>query len=172
MILRQSAALIGLSAALVACQTQDTSRVSAAEITEVNTADLPDSVTTAIAAAQSDFKVSEVLKKVRDGRVYYDVEGELPSGEEIEFDVLMTSRGAEIVEIQKDIDWSDVPQAARNAVGDANVDGLEIVRVIESTQTDMAVIYEVFAAGYPSDPKFEVWTKDDQIKLLPTRWRH
>ena len=49
-----------------------------------------------IAADSPNFKATEVLKKVRDGRVYYDVEGELPGGEEIEFDVLMTKNGPEI----------------------------------------------------------------------------
>ena len=43
---------------------------------------------------------------MRDGRVYYDVEGELPGDVEIEFDVLMTEQGPKIVEIQRDIVWS------------------------------------------------------------------
>ena len=100
------------------------------------------------------------------------MEGELPGDVEIEFDVLMTANGPKIVEIQRDIAWTTVPVAARSVVDAANTDNLEIVRIIESVQTDQSIIYEVFVAGHKSDPRFEVQVKNGAPKLLPERWKH
>ena len=79
--------------AISSCATTDAPRASATDITEIALADVPASVNKVVAANSPDFTATEVLKKVRDGRVYFDVEGELPNGEEIEFDVLMTDNG-------------------------------------------------------------------------------
>ena len=147
-------------------------RASAVEISEVALSDVPQSVNAVVGAARPDFTITEVLKKVRDGRVYYDVEGELEQGDELEFDVLMTENGPEIVEIQRDLDWSAVPDNARASADAVNSDNLEIVRVIESTQTDGAIIYELFVAGHPSDPRFEVRVKDGVADVLASRWEH
>ena len=140
--------------------------------TEVALSDVPQAVKDVVTAARGDFQMAEVLKKVRDGRVYYDVEGEVSGGVEIEFDVLMTEQGPKIVEIQRDLAWADVPLSARHVVDEANKDTLEIVRIIESLQTDQSIIYEVFVAGQSDGPRFEVQAKDGQVKLLPERWKH
>jgi len=155
-----------------ACSNSEAPRASATEVTEVALSDVPQTVNTIVSAARPDFEATEVLKKVRDGRVYYDVEGELPNGDEIEFDVLMTESGPEIVEIQRDLNWGDVPLNARSEVSKGNAEGLEIVRVIESIQTDDSIIYEFFVEGHPSDPRLEVRVVDNVAKLLPTRWKH
>lgn len=161
------------AATLVACGAKEAPRASAAQITKIALSDVPESVTNLVSTTQPDFEMTEVIKKLRDGRVYYDVEGELPSGDEIEFDVLMTKSGPEIVEIQRDLIWSDVPQNARDVVDNANTDNLGIARIIESFQpADGSIIYEVFVANHPSDPKFEVRVKDGAAKLLPSRWKH
>lgn len=140
-------------------------------ITEIEPAALPASVTAAIAAERPDFEVEEVLKKVRDGRVYYDVEGEVADGSELEFDVLINGEEAQIVEIQRDLAWSDVPEEVRNVALSAS-EGADPVRTIESTQTDGAVIYEFFADGQPSDPAWEVRVHGGEVKLLDERWVH
>ncbi|MGB3626429.1 MAG: hypothetical protein WA989_11385 [Henriciella sp.] len=140
-------------------------------ITELDLSALPASVTAAIAAERPDFEVEEVMKKVRDGRTYYDVEGELGDGSELEFDVLMEGENARIVEIQRDLEWSDVPEDVRTVAPDAS-DGAEPVRTIESTQTDGAVIYEFFADGQPSDPAWEVRVRGGEVELLDERWMH
>jgi len=158
--------------ALPNCSQTEAPRSSAAEITEIDLSDVPENVVQTVMTKRPDFEMVEVLKKVRDGRVYYDVEGRLPGGDEIEFDVLMTESGPEIVEIQRDIPWSDVPQHARALVDEANTDNMEIVRIIESVQTDNSIIYEVFIAGFPSDPRFEVRVAQGQAELLPERWEH
>ncbi len=160
------------SLALIGCSKAEAPRVSADVVTEIALPDVPQSVQELVKAARADFTMTEVLKKERDERIYYDVEGELASGEEIEFDVLMTKAGPQIVEIQRDILWAQVPEEARALVGAANQDGLEIVRVIESRQTDDSIIYEVFIAGHKSDPRFEVQVKDGAPALLPERWEH
>jgi len=165
-------AFVILSCTVAACSKSEPPRASATEVTEIQLSDVPKSVVSLVNAERSGFTMVEVLKKVRDGRTYYDVEGELPSGDEIEFDVLMTDAGPEIVEIQRDIVWSQVPKKARAVVKAANTDELEIVRIIESAQTDDSIIYEIFVAGHKSDPRFEAQMKDGQAKLLTSRWKH
>jgi len=164
--------LITFSCLLISCSQADVPRSNAAVTTEVALSDVPQSVKDVVKAARADFQMNEVLKKVRDGRVYYDVEGELPGDVEIEFDVLMTEQGPKIVEIQRDIVWSDVPSNARKVVDVANKGNLEIVRIIESVQTDNSIIYEVFVAGHSDGPRFEVQAKAGEVHLLPERWKH
>ena len=80
---------------VAACATAATDEVV---ITEIPVDALPPSVPQAIAAERDGFTIEEVLRKVRDGRTYYDVEGELADGSELEFDILMGADGsAEIV---------------------------------------------------------------------------
>jgi len=172
MTLKLTLISIAMSCALMACTNAEPPRASTSENTEIALSDVPQSVSEVVMAARSDFKMSEVVKKVRDGRVYYDVEGELPGGEEIEFDVLMTEQGPQIVEIQRDIAFEAVPQKAREITEKANKDNLEIVRVIESIQTDNSIIYEVFVADHPGDPRFEVHVQGGKAKLLAARWEH
>lgn len=138
------------------------------EITEIAPADLPADVRALSEGAAEGFTITDVLKKVRDGRTYYDVEGELPDGSEIEYDILMTEAGPEIVEIQRDVDWADVPEAIRAAAPDASPE-----RVIESTQTDGTIIYELFAPGAPADPAMEISLGvDGSVTVLDERWPH
>ena len=133
--------------------------------------ELPPSVFAAMAAERPDFVATEVQKKVRDGRIYYDVEGQVADGSELEFDVLMNGADATIVEIQRDLDWSDVPNEVRALALDAS-GGAVPVRTIESVQTDGAVIYELFADGQPSDPDWEVRVHAGKVELLDERWVH
>ena len=161
------------SLALIGCsQASEAPRVSADVVTEIALGDVPQSVQAVVKAARPDFTMAEVLKKERGDRTYFDVEGELASGEEIEFDILMTESGPQIVEIQRDILWTQVPAASRALVDGANKDRHEIVRVIESRQTDDSIIYEIFIEGHKSAPRFEVQVKDGSAALLPERWEH
>lgn len=141
------------------------------EITEVAPDALPASVDEAIAAERPDFKAAEVLKKVRDGRTYYDVEGETADGMEIEFDILIRGDTAEIVEIQRDLSWEDLPEDVRVLTLETT-GGIQPVRIIESIQTDGAVIYELFAEGHPSDPAHEIRSHAGQLEVLEERWQH
>lgn len=156
------------AASLAACATSPSTEV---EITELSAAELPADVRSLAEAAASGFVVNEAQRKVRDGRTYYDVEGELPDGSEIEFDILVTPVGPEIVEIQRDVAWTDVPVAARSAA-EAAAPGLMPARVIESRQTDGTVIYELYAPGAPADPAMEVSLIDGAAAVLDERWPH
>ncbi len=166
---RKFATLATLAAgALAACATPPTTGVV---ITNIAVEEAPAEVRALAEGAAVGFAIAEVQKKVRDGRTYYDVEGQLPDGSELEFDILMTAAGPEIVETQRDLDWSAVPEAVRTAA-EAVAPGLSPVRVIESTQTDGTIIFELFAPGAPSDPAMEVsWTGGDAT-VLEERWPH
>jgi hypothetical protein len=127
----------------------------------------PADVAAAVKAAMPQMTITEAELKARDGRRYYDVEGRLPDGSEIELDMLQTPQGWQVVEIQRDIAWSAAPAPVRAAAPTAKP-----VRVIESRQTDGAVVYELFAEGQPKDPAVEVLWKDGHAKVLQNRWPH
>lgn len=139
-------------------------------ITDVDPAALPASVIAAIEAERTGFTISEVQKKVRDGRTYYDVEGELADTTEIEFDILMEGAVAHIVEIQRDLEWDDMPEPVQ-AMVDASED-TRPVRIIESIQTDGAIIYEFFAPDAPADPAYEIRSHAGKLERLTERWMH
>jgi len=137
------------------------------KITPVAAADLPPAVLAVVTGAAPGLKVVEAELKEREGRRYFDVEGVLPGGAEIEFDLLEKNGAWEIVETQRDIAWAAAPAAVRTAAGKA-----QPVRVIESTQNDGMVIYELFAAGQPKTPALEVSLKDGVAKVLAQTWPH
>jgi hypothetical protein len=134
-------------------------------------AELPPEVAAAVRAAEPRMTIAEAELKERDGRRYYDVEGTLPGGAEIELDLLQTPGGWQVVEIQRDIAWSETPGPVRAAAA-APTKGVAPARVIESRQTDGTVIYELFAPGQPKDPAVEVAWRDGAAKVLTERWPH
>lgn len=152
--------------------TAESPRVSTTEVTEIALANVPTDVVDLVKAASPDFEMSEVLRKRRDGRTYFDLEGELANGDEIEFDVLITDSGPQIVEVQRDIEWKEVPKKVRKITNKANSEKLDVVRIIESKQTDDSIIYEIFVEGQKSNPKFEVQVSDGKAKLLTQRAIH
>lgn len=131
-------------------------------------ASAPPEVLAAVKAAMPQMTVVEAELKEREGRRYYDVEGTLPGGAEIELDLLQTPQGWQVVEIQRDIPWTEAPSAVRAAAPK----GAAPVRVIESKQTDGAIIYELFAPGKPQTPAAEVMWKNGEARLLAEVWPH
>ncbi|RHW17799.1 hypothetical protein D1610_09800 [Sphingomonas gilva] len=115
--------------------------------------------------------IAEAERKEREGRVYYDVEGTRPDGSEVELDMLEEKGAFRVVEIQRDIAWSEAPAAAI-AAARAAAGAFAPERVIESTQTDGTVIYELFAPGRTDEPAMEVRMKDGKAELLGERWAH
>lgn len=156
----------------IGCVGESEVRSSATEVTEIEISDLPQNIVALINEAQPDFRYEEVQKKIRDGRVYYDVEGLIGDDREIEFDVLMTLNGPEIVEIQRDISIEYLPETARLELEKINIDQLVVTRIIESKQTDNSVIYELFVEGNAADPRFEIMIKNGKASLLEERWKH
>ncbi len=140
-------------------------------VTEVDVATLPAELRAVVNTAIPGMQIAEVEKKEREGRVYYDVEGKRADGSEVELDVLQEGAGYQIVEIQRDIPWGDAPQIARDAAKAGGLD-FEPVRVIESTQTDGSVIFELFSEGKPDKPSKEVRVADGKAEVLTEEWKH
>ncbi|TCS14511.1 PepSY domain-containing protein [Caulobacter sp. BK020] len=141
------------------------------KITPVEATDLPPAVVAAVTKAAPGLKIKEAELKVRENRRYYDVEGTLPDGAEIEFDLLEAGGRWKIVETQRDIAWTATPQPVRDAAVKA-APKVAPVRVIESTQADGEVIYELFAEGQPTAPALEVSWKGGGAKVLTQAWPH
>jgi hypothetical protein len=153
------------AATLAGCAVTGASDV---RITDLEPGDVPEKVRALAEGAAQGFRISGAQKKERGGRTYFDVEGNLPDGSELEFDILLTSAGPEIVETQRDIAWADAPDAVRTAAPEVSP-----ARVIESTQADGTVIYELFAPGMPSDPAIEVaLDRQGVARVLQERWPH
>lgn len=140
-------------------------------ITPVAAADVPPAVVAVVMKAAPGLKILEAELKEREDRRYFDVEGVLPGGGEIEFDLLETNGQWAIVETQRDIAWNDAPHAVHIAATGA-AQKIEPVRVIESTQNDRMVIYELFAPGQPKTPAVEISLKDGVAKVLAEAWPH
>lgn len=133
---------------------------------------LPADLAALVQATIPGMQVAEAERKEREGRVYYDIEGTRPDGSEVELDVLQEGEAYRVVEIQRDLAWSEVPADAR-AAAEATADFFTPERVIESQQTeDGSTIYELFAPGRPGEPAMEVQVKDGAAKVLTERWGH
>jgi hypothetical protein len=101
----------------------------------------------------------------------YEVTGTLPNGDEIEIDMVQSNGAWTVLEVQRDIEWSSVPEMVR-ATAAAAPGSFEPVRVIESTQTvDGSVVYELFRAaqsGSPSGgPDMEVRWHEGSAEMIP-----
>lgn len=141
-------------------------------VTEVDAADLPPELVAIVKSAAPDMQIEGAERKEREDRVYYDVEGRRPDGSEIELDILQDAGSYTVVEIQRDIPWSEAPQQARAAAASSQ-NPFEPVRVIESRQTeDGSVIYELFVAGAPEKPALEVRIVDGKAEVLKEEWPH
>jgi len=163
------ASFCGLSACASTSQPQ--SSQEDVKIEEVSVADLPSKVLSLVTSKREGFQPIEVQKKTRSGRVYYDIEGELNDGSELEFDVLMTPAGPEIVEIQRDLPFDAIPNSVREIALKASGGDMP-ARIIESVQVDDSIIYEFFLEGKPKDPAFEVKFSGGEASLLTERWEH
>ena len=140
-------------------------------VTGMDAANLPPGLMAVVTAEVPGMMVEEVERKEREGRVYFDVEGKRPDGSEVEMDILQEGSTYQVVEIQRDMAWSDAPAVARDAAAAGGLD-FEPVRVIESRQTDGSVIFELFAEGRPDKPSKEVRVKDGKAEVLAEEWKH
>lgn len=140
-------------------------------VTTIAVADIPAEVLGVVQSERPGMSVSGAELKEREGRRYFDVEG-LHSGMEIELDLLETPEGWQVVEIQRDIAWSDVPAVVSSEATAARA-GFVPVRIIESAQASKdLVIYELFADGQPDTPALEVRYADGKAERLKEAWPH
>ncbi len=175
--LRPMVALVAL-AAVSACQPsaddaeEDATLPDGPETvsSEIAAEDIPQGIRDAAEAKIAGMTIAEVERKERDGQIFFDVEGTRADGSEVELDMLQSDDGAfEVVEVQRDINWADVPDNARAAAPDTM---FTPVRVIESVQNDGTVIYELFADGKPEEPSAEIAVKDGEATMLEERWKY
>lgn len=141
---------------------------AAPRIDKVAAADLPDAVRAAALTRIPDMTIVGAERKERDGMVFYDVEGTRADGSEIELDILEEDGQYRVVEVQRDVDWTEAPAEVVAAAG-AAPDSFTPERVIESTQNDGTVVYELFAPGNPGEPAAEVNWKDGRAELRRER---
>lgn len=132
--------------------------------TEVPLGEVPPEVLAAAAAAQPGFTAAEAESETRDGRRYFDVGGKLADGSEVEFDIMEDAGRWRVVETQRDIALSAAPEPVRQASG-----GFSATRVIESTQQDGLVIYELYDA---QQKKLEIKWDGHRAEPLTKEWAH
>ncbi len=145
---------------------------SLAEKTDIDIADVPDGVLEVARAARPDIDFTDAEREVRNGVVYFDVEGEDPQGREIELDIMQDEETWRVVEVQRDISMAAVPDAVRDALFE-NAPGIEPARIIESDQTDGVIIYEFFVVREDgAEEKHEVKFDGARAEYLDEEWAH
>lgn len=161
------------SAEQAVAQQAEQNRVETSGKIPVALADLPTPVLEAVRAARADFQIDEASSETRDGRNYYDVEGTLPDGSELELDLIQEGESWRVVEIQRDIVLAATPAPVRAALNGAE-NSFTPARIIESRQSDGLVIYEFYdAAREGIEPrKLEVKFDGSKAELLTSEWAH
>lgn len=142
-------------------------RVQTSGKTPVPLAQVPDAVLAAARTARPGFTPSEAEAEIREGRRYFDIEGRLPDGSEIEFDIMEENGVWRVVETQRDIVFGTAP-ALVQAAARAHDPALAPTRVIESTQAEGLVIFEV----YQGERKMELRWDGREARVLDREWEH
>ncbi len=98
----------------------------------------------------------------------YEVAGTDAQGAAYEFDMMHSSAGWSIIEIERDVEWASVPQSVRDAAA-AAPNAFTPVRVIEGRQpVDNSIIYDLFAEGaQPGHPTMSVRLLDGEAAVMP-----
>jgi hypothetical protein len=128
---------------------------------------VPAEIAAVVSAARPD--VSITSGAFNDSNTEYEAVGTAPNGDEIEFDLVQSNGAWTVLEIQRDVAWSSVPEPVRAAATAANA--FEPIRVIESTQAaDGAVVFELFSAegqtgGRGGGPAMEVRWQDGKASV-------
>ena len=142
-------------------------RVAASGKVEVALTDVPAAVLAAARAARPGFVPAEAESETREGRLYYDIEGRMPDGAQIEFDIMEQEGRWRVVETQRDIAFAAAPALVR-ATALAHDPALAPTRVIESVQADGLVIFEL----YQGERKIEVKWDGRRAEVLAREWAH
>ncbi|MNH55778.1 hypothetical protein D3C85_411460 [compost metagenome] len=140
-------------------------------ITSLTPAELPSALTAKVLAASPGLTITGAERKEREDRIYFDVAGQRPDGAEIELDVQQINDGFDIVEIQRDLTFDEMPEPVRALTATA-LGQVRPARIIESVQKDGIAIFELFAPGQPAEPSAEIRFAGGEAKLLTERWPH
>lgn len=159
--------------ALAACAPPEPVEVATSGKSAVALSDLPPEVLAAATALRPTFTPAEAESEIREGRRYFDVGGTLVDGSEIEFDIMEESGRWRVVEIQRDVAFSGLPSAVRDAAR-RHDPAFVPSRIIESDQTDGIVIYELFGpkGGDPQGRKVEIKWGGNRAEVLKQEWAH
>ena len=142
-------------------------RIQTSGKTPVPLDQVPAPVLTAARAARPGFVPAEAESETRGGRRYFDVEGRLPDGSEIEFDIMEENGAWRVVETQRDITFTAAP-APVQAAARTYAPALAPTRVIESVQADGLIIFEV----YQGERKIELRWDGREARVLDREWEH
>jgi hypothetical protein len=158
--------VIACVAALAACTPPAADTEAPAERSVV--AEAPGEAAALVEAAMPGFTIMTVEREDVTGQTEWEIGGADAQGTPYEFDIMQSSAGFSVLEIQRDIPWQDVPQAVRDAVA-AAPNGFEPVRVIESRQpVDGSIVYELFTLDQPAhEAVMEVRYVDGEAAVMP-----
>lgn len=134
--------------------------------------EIPADAMATVLALHPNFSVNEVEKEFKHDNVYLDLEGEV-DGTEIEFDMLQTENGWEIVEVQRDLVMEQLPPVVADVLTGEAPD-FEPKRIIESKQfgTDIT-IFEFYAVSEDgTESRKEVKLENGEASLLEKEWKH
>jgi hypothetical protein len=146
-------------------------KVATSGKTDVPLDAVPADVIAVARAARPELQISAAEHEVRNGSDYYDVAGQV-AGAEVELDITRVADRWTVVEVQRDIDASDVPAEVNAALARGNP-SFSATRIIESDQGDGVVIYEFFGPGADGkDGKVEVRYVDGRADILTSEWVH
>lgn len=170
-----------LVASLSACSTDttDANRVEPNKIgstlhskKHVDVEQIPVSALQAISSVYPDFVPEVAEKEFKHGKVYLDVEGDL-SGSEIEFDMLQQGESWQIVEVQRDLVWEELPALVKEELS-SNAPDFDAKRIIESIQHGTAItIYEFYSKDSQGvESRKEVKLEKGIARLLQEEWQH
>lgn len=135
-------------------------------------ADVPASVMAVAKARRPDLTFQRAEHVLRNNTEYFDIEGVNPKGQEVELDMILEGGVWRVVEIQRDVDWGDVPAAVQQALTEKQP-GVSPDRIIESDQDNGMIIYEFFTRDADGkEEKYEVALKDGAARYLTEEWAH
>ncbi|QGZ96988.1 hypothetical protein [Terricaulis silvestris] len=131
-------------------------------------AEAPGEAAALVEAAMPGFTIMTVEREDVGGQTEWEIGGTDAQGTPYEFDIMQSSAGFSVLEIQRDIPWQEAPQVVRDAVA-AAPNGFEPVRVIESRQpVDGSIVYELFTVDQPAhEAVMEVRFMDGEAAVMP-----
>ena len=160
---------------LVACATPDAGegrKVDASGKEDVDLSEVPAEVIAAAMASQPELDLSEAEYETRDGNEYYDVDGTMPDGSELELDITRIDGVWTVVETQRDIEMWAAPDPVADALR-GKAPGWNPERIIESDQGNGVVIYEFLGEDdVGEETKIEVKYERGRAEVLVDEWLH
>ncbi|SMF53199.1 hypothetical protein SAMN02745866_03784 [Alteromonadaceae bacterium Bs31] len=160
------------SSALFAGENKQAVEDSLPKKTSTALSDISEDVLSKLQKHSPGFIPEEVEAESKHGNRYMDIEGKLPDGSEIEFDMLLDKGEWRIVEVQRDISLEETPKTvlAELKKGAAN---FKVDRIIESDQGDGVIIYEFFTIPDKGERiKREVKLQAGKAEFLEKEWQH